>query len=132
MSIQIKGMEGMSPSDIQRELESGAKFVMYQYTISIIVMTFRRSSAIHFIRAGKSTVVPGLGWTLLTLIVGWWGIPWGPIYSIGSVFTNLTGGKNVTQEVIHSLATPEEESIEDIEQMLEAREAEEKSKQSAE
>jgi len=131
MSIQIKGMEGMAPSDIQRELENGAKFVMYQYAISIVVMTFRRSSSIHFIRAGSSAVVPGLGWTLLTLVLGWWGIPWGPIYTIGSLFTNLTGGKNVTQEVIHALATPEEETAEDIAAILEAREAAEKEERSA-
>jgi hypothetical protein len=39
---------------------------------------------------------------LITLGLGWWGIPWGPIYSIGSLFSNLTGGKDMTKEVLES------------------------------
>ena len=99
---QIKGLEGLSDHEINLELQNGAKFVVYQYCISIILMTFKRSSDIHFIRAGESGFKYGIGWTLLTLIVGWWGIPWGPIYSIGAIFNNLSGGKDVTAEVMAS------------------------------
>ena len=67
-------------------------------------MTFRRSSDIYFVRAGESAVGKGLGFTLLTLFLGWWGIPWGPIYSIGSISTNLGGGKDVTAAVRAALA----------------------------
>jgi hypothetical protein len=38
----------------------------------------------------------------LSLIVGWWGIPWDPIYTIGSVYKNLTGGIDVTGDVLNS------------------------------
>ncbi|WP_037575281.1 hypothetical protein [Sporocytophaga myxococcoides] len=99
----IKNIQGLSGSDIERELSNGAKFVVFQYCISIVVMTFRRSSDIYFIRAGESTLKHGIGFTLLTLFFGWWGIPWGPIYSIGALFTNITGGKDVTQEVLNSM-----------------------------
>lgn len=121
MSIKIKGMDDMTPSEIKRELESGARFVLYQYTISIVVMTFKRSSSIYFIKAGHNPLIPGLKFTFLSLLFGWWGIPWGPIYTIGSVFKNLTGGVNVTEEVIQAMATPEEESAEEIASMHEAR-----------
>jgi hypothetical protein len=82
---------------------SGAKFVFYQYCVSILIMTFRRPSDIYFVRAGENAVAKGLPYTLLSLVAGWWGIPWGPIYTIGSVVTNLGGGKDVTQEVLSSL-----------------------------
>ncbi len=101
--MEIKNIEGLTTDQINRELESGGKFVIYQYTISIIVMTFRRSSDVYFIRTGESAVIKGLGFTLLSLILGWWGIPWGPIYTIGSVFSNLSGGKDVTSEIIQSV-----------------------------
>jgi hypothetical protein len=39
-------------------------------------------------------------WTLLTIVLGWWGIPWGPVYSIQSLVVNLKGGKDVTAEVM--------------------------------
>lgn len=31
--------------------------------------------------------------TLITWALGWWGIPWGPIYTLQAIFTNLVGGK---------------------------------------
>lgn len=100
----IKGIQGMTNAQINAELNKGAKFVVYQYCISIVVMTFRRSSDIHFIKAGESALTPGLGYSLLSFILGWWGIPWGPIYTIGSLYTNFSGGKDVTQEVLMSVA----------------------------
>ncbi len=101
--MEIKNIEGLTTDQINRELESGGKFVVYQYTISILVMTFRRSSDVYFIRSGESATVKGLGFTFLSLILGWWGVPWGPIYTIGSIFNNLSGGKDVTSEIIQSV-----------------------------
>lgn len=104
---QIKGIEGMTTSQINTELSRGAKFVVFQYCISIVIMTFNRSSDIHFIKAGESTFSKSIGYTIISLIVGWWGFPWGPIYTIGSLFNNLNGGKDITQEVLQSVNTPQ-------------------------
>lgn len=100
---EIKNIEGLSTDEINRELERGGKFVIFQYCFSIIVMTFKRSSDIYFIRAGESTFKYHIGFTLVTLLFGWWGIPWGPIYSIGAIFSNFRGGKNITQELLESV-----------------------------
>ncbi|MDR1154529.1 MAG: hypothetical protein LBL04_07440 [Bacteroidales bacterium] len=100
---QIKNIEGLTVAELNNELSRGGKFVMFQYCVSIVVMTFRRSSDIYFVRAGESTIKHSIGYTLLTLLLGWWGIPWGPIYTIGSLYTNLSGGKDVTREVLNSL-----------------------------
>jgi hypothetical protein len=100
---QIKNIEGLTNEEINNELRNGAKFVIFQYSISIIVMSFKRNSAIYFIRAGQSTTKHSIGYTILTCVMGWWGIPWGPIYSIGSIATNVGGGKDVTQVVLKSV-----------------------------
>jgi len=99
---QIKNIDGLTIDELNRELERGAKFVVFQYCISVVLMTFRRPTDIYFIRAGESTIKYSIGYTLLTFFLGWWGIPWGPIYTIGSLHTNLSGGKNVTEDVISS------------------------------
>jgi len=101
--MQIQGIEGMTTGQVQFELQRGAKFVFYYYCVSLLVITFRRPSGIYFLRAGESTVVKGLPWTLLTVVAGWWGIPWGPIYSIQSLVVNFKGGKDVTVEVARQL-----------------------------
>jgi hypothetical protein len=99
----IKGMDGMNDADINQALNEGAKFVIFEYCISILIMTFKRSSDIYFVKSGESTLSKSLPFTLISLFFGWWGIPWGPIYTIGSLYTNLSGGKDMPQEVLHSL-----------------------------
>lgn len=104
MATKIVGIEDMNVDELNLELERGGKFVIFEYCISIIVMTFRRSTNVYFIKEGQGTTGKSIGFTLISLILGWWGIPWGPIYTVGSLITNLGGGKDVTNEVIDSLS----------------------------
>jgi hypothetical protein len=101
----IKNMEGLTDNDVNYELANGGKFVIFEYCISILVMTFKRSSDIYFIKSGESTTKYSIGYTLLSAILGWWGIPWGPIYTIGSLYTNLSGGKDVTADILQQVGT---------------------------
>ncbi len=104
--MKIIGLEGMDSQELNLQLQQGARFVIYFYCISIIVMTFRRPSNIYFVRAGENAAVKGLGFSLISLLLGWWGIPWGPIYTMHSLATNFGGGKDVTQEVVADLMRP--------------------------
>jgi len=104
--VRIIGIENMSPEQLKGEVAAGGRFVIYQYCISVVVVSFKRGSDIYFIRAEDNAVTKGLLFTLCSLVLGWWGIPWGPIWTIATVVTNLRGGRNVTPEVLRSLATP--------------------------
>ncbi|MEM8780132.1 MAG: hypothetical protein AAGF26_14920 [Cyanobacteria bacterium P01_G01_bin.49] len=101
--MKITGIEGMTREQINRELEKGGKFVIFQYCISIVILTFRRSSNIYFIQADQNALIKSIPYSLISLFLGWWGFPWGPIYTVGSIITNFKGGKNITPEVISSL-----------------------------
>jgi len=103
---KIVGVEGMTVAQVSAEVQAGARFVFYQFCISILVMSFKRSSSIYFIRAGEGAFPKGLPFTAISLLLGWWGIPWGPIWTIGTIITNFNGGKDVTQEVLRSLSAP--------------------------
>jgi hypothetical protein len=103
MATKIRGIEGMKQGELEFEIQRGAKFVLFQYCISAVVITFRRPSDIYFLRQGENAAARGLPFTLLSLVAGWWGIPWGPIYTIQSVYNNSRGGKDVTQAVVNSL-----------------------------
>jgi len=101
---KIIGMEEIQTSGhLQMEIQQGAKFVMYQYCISLLIVTFKRSSEIYFIKSGENAVVKGLPFSLLSLVLGWWGIPWGPIYTIQGLWVNFNGGKDVTKEILASM-----------------------------
>ncbi|HZJ17206.1 MAG TPA: hypothetical protein VFD27_19290 [Chthoniobacteraceae bacterium] len=58
-------------------------------------------------RAGETVGASAWGPTMLTLFVGWWGIPWGPIFSIQSIYRNAMGGKDVTEPMLTPLVGAE-------------------------
>lgn len=102
--MKILNIEGLSAHDLQAEADKGARFVYYEYAISLLVVTLRRSSGVYMIRGGESKRSKGLPFTLVSLLFGWWGIPYGPKYTIESIRTNLKGGKDVTDEVMATVA----------------------------
>ncbi|MFH6989085.1 hypothetical protein ACHRVW_15195 [Flavobacterium collinsii] len=101
--MQIKNIDGLSVSQIRDMVQQGGKFVVFPYTVSFILMTLKRSSDIYFIKANENTFKYSYGFVFLNLIVGWWGIPWGPIYTIGSAYHHVVGGKDLTQAVLSHL-----------------------------
>jgi len=92
---------GMSSEELAFEIQRGGRFVVYQYCVSLLVVTFKRNSPVKFIRAGESATAKGLPFTLLTLVLGWWGIPWGFIYTPQVIYKNLNGGIDVTAALLN-------------------------------
>jgi len=103
--MKINGIDGMTVGELGTELHRGGKFIVFQYCISIVILTYKIPSNIYFIKAGESVVSKSLGFSLISLLLGWWGLPWGPIYTIGALFTNLQGGKDVTAQVVAALGS---------------------------
>jgi hypothetical protein len=103
-NVKIRGVEGMTAEQLREAVARGGKFVLFPYTISVVVMTFRRSSDIFFIPPGGTAGKAGLPYVLTSAFLGWWGFPWGLIYTPMSLFQSLKGGKDVTAEVMAQLA----------------------------
>lgn len=99
----IRGIAGMSPQELSFEVNRGGKFVVYQYCVSAAVLTMTQGTDIYFVRSGESRVTKGLPWTLISVAAGWWGIPWGPIRTVHSIWINFRGGTDVTAEVASAL-----------------------------
>jgi len=102
--LKIIGTEGLNAESIRHDVAHGARFVVYSYNFSLVVVSFKRSSNIYFVRAGQSSVIKGLPFTLFSAVCGWWGIPHGIIFTFQTLGTNLGGGKDVTESVLASLA----------------------------
>jgi hypothetical protein len=101
--MKIRGADKLTAGELNFELQRGAKFVFFQWCISLLLVTFKRSSDVYFIRVEESAFTKGLPFTLLSLVAGWWGIPWGPIFTLQAVWNNTRGGKNVTADVLAEL-----------------------------
>ncbi len=93
----------MSPRELDREIEAGGRFVVYTWCFSVIVMTFRRSSDVYFLRVDDSSLSQGWKYMLISFLFGWWGLPWGIIYTLQSLFSGISP-KNVTADVMNKLA----------------------------
>lgn len=93
----------MTIAQLQEEVANGGRFVMYTYCISLIVLSFRHSSPIYFIKSSDNAFCKGLPFTLLSLVFGWWGIPWGVFYTLGALVTNTAGGRDVTTAQMNAL-----------------------------
>lgn len=97
--MEIHGIENWTPEEVERELAAGGAFVFYEYCISMVVFTLRRPTDVYFLRRSDTGLLRGLPYCLISLLLGWWGIPWGLIYTPLTLFTNLSGGRDVTNEV---------------------------------
>jgi len=98
--MSIEGTEGLSMEQIQEELQRGARFVTFDYCISVLILTFKRSSKVHYLRPGESAFQRSLPYTLLSLLLGWWGFPFGLVFTPMALYTNLSGGRDVTHQVM--------------------------------
>ena len=101
--MKIHGAEGLLPENIRDEVNRGGRLVIHMYCVSILVMTFKRASGVRLVKAGHSPAWNGLPFTLISLFCGWWGFPWGPVYTIETMYRNLSGGIDVTDEVLKAL-----------------------------
>ncbi len=104
--MEIKGAEAMSPHELAAERARGGRVVEFSWCVSLVVITFRRSSVV-LVRAGDSALGAGLPYTLLSLVAGWWGFPFGLIFTPLAVIQNLAGGTDRTEQVRASLPRPQ-------------------------
>jgi len=64
------------------------ELVTFDFAFSVIVASFKIPSQMFVV--GHHRIWPWrLTYTLLSFVFGWWGIPWGPIYTIQALHTNL-------------------------------------------
>ena len=100
--VKVRGVEGLELEYIENEINSnGARFIYFPYCISVIAFTFSLNSKIYFIRRNEKPIRKGWIYLIISVILGWWGIPWGPIRTISAIKNAFTG-KDVTEYIMNS------------------------------
>jgi hypothetical protein len=67
--------------------------------VSVLLVTLRLPSRL-LLEHRDSIFGAAFGFSLLTFLLGWWGLPWGPLYTIQALGRNLRGGKAVDVETL--------------------------------
>ena len=70
--------------------DASLRLVAMYYVLSFLVVTFRRAASGIWCR--KCRAREAAKWTFLSGIAGWWGVPWGPIYTLQALWINACGG----------------------------------------
>ncbi|MCM1179500.1 MAG: hypothetical protein NC347_04530 [Clostridium sp.] len=93
------------------EINPETKLVRYTYVISLIVITYRRQTAYYFLEAeAKEAAMAKLLCCLCNLTVGWWGFPWGPIWTVKETFCNLINSNSAKWGQFLKTSSPEAEA----------------------
>jgi hypothetical protein len=86
-------------SDESEEPDDVGRWVTFEYCISLIAVTLRRTSRPIYLKPGQEAWLRSLPYVGVSLLLGWWGLPWGAIYTPVTIFANLTGGCDITAQV---------------------------------
>ena len=78
------------------EITPTSKLVRYTFVVSLVVITHRSESRYYFEDMEKSKAsMAKLFSTLGSLLFGWRGIPWGPIWTIKAVIDNMANSDEI-------------------------------------
>ena len=67
----------------------------YQAVFSFLIVTFKFPTRVYLVEHER-TWLAAAACSAVSLIFGWWGLPWGPIYTVQVVAKNLGGGLRIT------------------------------------
>lgn len=74
------------------------RVVRFEYCISLVFLTLRRESDPIVLEPGQRAAFASLPYCLISLLLGWWGVPWGFLLTPVALWNNLAGGRNVEAE----------------------------------
>jgi hypothetical protein len=63
----------------------------YAVAISLLVVSFTVRSGLYIV-GHHATALVATAFTVISLIFGWWGVPWGPVFTVRAVWRNVRGG----------------------------------------
>ena len=96
-------VESLPADELREYILRGWRCVRYERCTSFLVATIRHQSRVYLTGNWQGRYLRGFGQTLPTLLLGPWGVPWGIFFTVKALWTNLTGGIDVTDEVLAGL-----------------------------
>lgn len=98
--VALAGPRSLFPEEIRTRVAAGARLVRFEFCLSLIVVTIRQQSGLYLTESWQERYLRGLWYSLIALILGPWGVPWGLIWTPRAVWVNLTGGVDETDAIL--------------------------------
>ncbi len=103
---ELRGYSPLFEDDLRVKLEDGARCVRFEYCISFLFWTLRRQSPVYLTHSWQERYLWGLWYSLLALLLGPWGVPWGLLCTPWAIWVNTSGGADCSQEIFPDLKSP--------------------------
>lgn len=73
------------------QLDSSLRGAGFGYAVSLLLVTLRRPGSFG-VFCSSCRKKEAFKYSLISALFGWWGIPWGPIYTLQTIGQNSAGG----------------------------------------
>lgn len=101
--ILVRGGTHLTPDQLRNLIHNGERCVRYEYIISVLIATFRFQSGVYLTGSWQERYLLGLPFSVMSAVLGPWGIPWGPLLTVRAFWINLCGGVDITEQVVAQL-----------------------------
>ena len=98
--LHIGGSRPLFDEELRNRLATGAQCVRFEFCFSVLLFTVRRQSPVYLTHSWQERYLRGCGYSLLALLLGPWGVPWGLVWTAWAIWVNTTGGVDCTREVL--------------------------------
>lgn len=101
--LKLEKPEDLTFERIPEIVSRGGKFVVYEYLFPRpLFAPVKRISRVYFLNPGEDAGKYAFRYNLATLLLGWWGLPFGPYYTLLTLKLNKTG-VDLTDDVLANL-----------------------------
>jgi hypothetical protein len=98
--LNLRGTRPLFDEELRTRVTAGARCVRFEFCFSLLFVTIRRQSAVYLTQSWEQRYIWGLWYSVLALLLGPWGIPWGLLWTPWAVWVNTTGGADCTDEIL--------------------------------
>jgi len=105
--MRIRGAEHLTDTAFLALLDRGAEVRCFDYCLSIGLLTIHRQSEPVLIPPGRWDIWDSWTYSLITLVAGGWGVPWGIVLTPMLLWSNFCGGRDLTATVRQRLRDEE-------------------------
>lgn len=95
----VKNFGSYHLEDYERVIREGGRFMYYPYCLSGVIYSSISFTDVYLVRTRKERILKAIWYGMISILFGWWAIPWGPIYTFQCLFVIFQGGYDVTGEV---------------------------------
>jgi hypothetical protein len=108
--LQLRGTRPLFGEELRTRILDGARCVRFEFCFSFVFVTIRQQSPVYLTHSWQERYLRGLWFSVISLLFGLWGVPWGLLWVPWAVWVNTTGGVDCTDEVLAWLGTTHPDS----------------------